>query len=224
MAALDAMQVEQLQNSTPTNWAELDQQLRERSNWDSNRFAGDDKLHVKFFTKAYRNDELSLKENRPIYEDKDCIQIMVPGDKHNIVIRPVWDQDLQRWPQKWEQYKAGKQQIQTGTPLTRAPFLTEGAIEELAYLNIRTIEQLANLSDGNMPFMGAAEYKRMAQDFLKKATSTETLLERLAEMEAKLAEMQSQKADADARSTENAIAKASGEPAPHRRVVSGKTA
>jgi hypothetical protein len=194
MAAMDAAQVEALQNSTPTDWATLDAQLRERSNWDSNRFAGDDKLHVKFFTKAYRNDEKSMAANRPIYEDKDCIQIMVPGDKHNIIIRPVWDQDLQRWPQKWAQYKAGKEQIQSGTPLSRAPFMTEGAVEELAYLNIRTVEQLANLSDGNMPFMGAAEYKRMAQEFLKKATSTDVLLERLAELEAKLAAMESKKA------------------------------
>jgi len=190
MAALDAAQVEALQNSTPTDWNALDAQLRERSNWDTNRFAGDDKLHVKFFTKAYRNDEKSMEANRPIYEDKDCIQIMVPGDKHNIIIRPVWDQDLQRWPQKWAQYKSGKEQIQTGTPLSRAPFMTEGAVEELAYLNIRTVEQLANLSDGNMPFMGAADYKRMAQDFLKKATSTDVLLERLAELEAKLAAME----------------------------------
>jgi hypothetical protein len=42
--------------------------------------------------------------------------------------------------------------------------------------------------------MGAAEYKRMAQEFLKKATSTDVLLERLAELEAKLAAMESKKA------------------------------
>lgn len=197
MAAMDAAQVEALQNSTPTDFAALDAQLRERSNWDTNRFAGDDKLHVKFFTKAYRNDEKSLEANRPIYEDKDCIQIMVPGDKHNIIIRPVWDQDIQRWPQKWAQYKAGREQIQSGTPLNRAPFMTEGAVEELAYLNIRTVEQLANLSDGNMPFMGAAEYKRMAQDFLKRSTSTDALLERLAAMEAELTKLKAEKGKED---------------------------
>jgi hypothetical protein len=211
MAALDAGQVEALQNSTPTNWEQLDAQLRERSNWDQNRFGGDDKLHVKFFTKAYRNDELSIKENRPIYEDKDCIQIMVPGDKHNIIMRPVWDQDIQRWPAKWKAYKEGREQIQTGTPLTRAPFLTEGAVEELNYLNIRTVEQLANLSDGNMPFMGAAEYKRLAQEFLAKSSGADAMLERIKELEAKLERMASMKESPEAeQKAEQQQAKESG--------------
>jgi hypothetical protein len=196
MAALDAAQVEALQNSTPTDFATLDQQLRDRSNWDTNRFAGDDRLHVKFFSKAYRNDEKSLAANRPIWEDKDCIQIMVPGDKHNIIIRPVWDQDIQRWPTKWAQYKAGQEQGQSGTPLKFAPFISEGMAEELAYMNIRTIEQLANLSDGNMPFMGAADFKRQAQQYLAKSTSTDALLERLAAMEAELATLKGQPKEA----------------------------
>lgn len=184
MQPLSAEQVQTLQNSEPTDWAKMDAQLQDRSNWDTNRFAGDSKLHVKFFSKAYRNDEKSMEANRPIYEDKDCIQIMVPGDKHNIVIRPVWDQDLQRWPKLWADYKAGRAQVETGTPLKQAPFMTESLCEELAYMNIRTVEQLANLSDSHMGWMGSHDLKRAANEFLKRATSTETLLARMEQMEA----------------------------------------
>lgn len=183
MQPLSAEQVQNLQNSEPTDWIKLDAQLQERSNWDSNRFSADEKLHVKFFSKAYRNDEKSMQANRPIYEDKDCIQIMVPGDKHNIIIRPVWDQDLQRWPKLWSDYKAGRAQVESGTPLKQAPFMTESLCEELAYMNIRTVEQLASLADSNMGWMGSHDLKRAAQDFLKRTTSTDALIERMEQLE-----------------------------------------
>ena len=191
--ALDAQQVEVLQNSTPTNWAALDAQLAARSNWDTNRFADDGKLHVKFFMKAQIDQEASVEANRPIYRDVEFIEIMVPGDKHNIICRPVWDQDIMRFPKQYDLFKAGNAEQLTGTPLRVMPGLTDALIEELAYLKIRTVEQLAGMADSNLRFMGARDLKTAAQKFLDKSQSSEVLIDQIEQLKAQVAELMAAK-------------------------------
>jgi hypothetical protein len=112
----------------------------------------------------------------------------MPGDKNNIVVEPVWDQYKQRFPQQWEQFTRGEQQQIVGTRLAAAPFLPPARIAELNYLKIFTIEQLANLADSSMHFMGAHELKDAAKRFLDKTGSNEALLERIRKLEAALAD------------------------------------
>ena len=191
---LDATQVDALQNSLPpTDWTKFDQQLTDRSNFDQNRFALDSKLHVRFFMKPTIDAAESAKQNRPVYKDTPYVECMIPGDKHNIVVEPVWEQWIQRFPRHWDQFQMGQKEQIIGTPLKVAPFLTESQVMELGYFNIRTIEQLAGLSDGNMTFMGARMFRDAAAKFLEKQTSNETLLERIASLEAKLAAAETSK-------------------------------
>lgn len=176
--ALDAQQVETLQNSTPTNWAMFDQQLNERSSWDAGRFAMDDKLYVRFYNKPRLNVEKSNEANRPIYEDTVYVEIMMPGEKNNIIQRPADATDMRRFAKHYEQFKAGVAEQETGTPLKTLPFLSESQIEELSYFKIRTVEKLANLSDSvAQNFMGARELSQKAQRYLQAVTSNESLAE-----------------------------------------------
>jgi hypothetical protein len=125
-------------------------------------------------------------QNRPIFKDVPYVEIMMPGDKNNIVVEPVWDQHMRRFPTQWDQFKRGEEQQAVGTPLKVAPFLTPSLVAELAVMKIVTIEQLANLSDNALNFMGAQEFKQAAKRYLDLTGSNEALLARIAKLEAQV--------------------------------------
>jgi hypothetical protein len=189
--ALDAQQLEAQQ--IPTDWSKFDAS----SGIDAARFGQsigglppgmgpgfDDKLHVKFFMRPRIDIAKSEEANRPIYKDVPHIEIMIPGDKNNVVLAEVWEQHIRRFPRHWEQFQAGIKNQVIGTPLKAAPFLTESHIEELAYFKIVTIEQLANLADSNMTFMGAREMQQAARRYLDKVSGNEALMARVEALEA----------------------------------------
>ena len=181
--------------AVPTDWSKFDASMGA----DAHRFGGgtgglppgmgpghDDKLHVRFFMRPRIDVVKSQEANRPIYKDVAFIEIMIPGDKNNIVTAEVWSQHILRFPTHWEQFQAGVKNQIVGTPLRLAPFLTESHVAELEYFKILTVEQLANLADSNMTFMGAREMQQAAKRFLDKASSNEVLMKRIEELESKL--------------------------------------
>jgi hypothetical protein len=159
----------------------------------------DDKLHVRFFMRPRIDPVQSQLENRPIYKDVPHIEIMIPGDKNNIVTAEVWDQHIRRFPEHWKQFQGGIKDQVIGTPLRAAPFLTEAQCEELAYFKIRTIEQLADLSDSNMSFMGARELQQAAKKYIEKTKGADALLSRMDAIEARAAAAEAALAEANAK-------------------------
>lgn len=191
-------QVEAAQNASPTDFTNFDQQLVNKSSWDLNRFADDSKLHVRFYSKPRLNPDKSAIENRAIYEDTDYIEIMIPGDKHNIIQRPCWEQDLQRFPVHYEKYKKGQAQV-VGTPLAAVPFLTQAQVEEFAFFQVRTVEHLAGINDAVIgKFMGGHTLKAQAKAWLEKSTSGETLLAKINEKDEEIKALQSRLAALEA--------------------------
>lgn len=195
--------VEAMQDAIPTNFEKMDLDLAQPQN--QNRYAADGKLHVRFFTKPIIDPDASQKSGRPIYRDRDMVEIMAPGNKHNIVVRPTRDSDRMRFSRQYQQFKSGVEQI-TGTPLALAPFLLPSQVEELAYFKIRTIEQLADLSDGiasNM--MGGYRLKQQAREWLAKQSSNESLMQRIAALEAQLADQKIMNSPAAAQSNDDVM-------------------
>ena len=208
--SLDAAQVEALQTAVPTDWTKFDQTVGA----DARKFGmqgpgglppgmgpgHDDNLHVRFYMRPRIDPERSTQENRPIYRDVPHIEIMIPGDKNNIVTAEVWEQHIRRFPTHWAQFQAGIKEQIVGTPLKVAPFLTESHIEELAYFKIRTIEQLANLSDTNMTWMGAREMSQAAKKYLLTINGNEALMKRIETLEStagnRIKELEEQLAEA----------------------------
>jgi hypothetical protein len=183
--SLDAQQVEDLQNSEPTDWSKFDQTVNV-ADFNRGMWQGDEKLHVRFFTLARIDVAESTKENRPIFKDVPYVEIMIPGDKNNIVVEPVWDQHKQRFPTQWSMFQRGEAEQVVGTPLKVAPFLTPALVAQFNHIHIVTIEQLASLADSNMGFPGAQEFKRAAQLFLDRTKSNDALLTRIKDLETKL--------------------------------------
>lgn len=123
-------------------------------------------------------------KGRPVYDEVEYIEIMVPGDRNNIVHRPVTNEDRRKFAQQYAQWKAGSQETASGTPLKAWPGITRAQVEELAYFNVKTVEQLAAISDGNLqsiPF--ARGLQNRAKAYLEQAKGNAPLEAALAEIE-----------------------------------------
>lgn len=165
----------------------------------------DAKLHVEFFLEPVYQEFESKKtkdENgneiqpRKIYKDTEYVKILIPGDKQTSIIRQVFPNDRQRWPQQYARFKQGLKDQIVGTPLSTFPHLDESKVKEYEFFNIRTIEQLADCPDGSQcgqAMRGFHEDKRKAQHFMdaaKGAAPVEDLKKQLAQRDELLEKMQ----------------------------------
>ena len=150
------------------------------------RTHGDETLLVKFYTAPRRSITKSKEMGRPIYEEETFIQIMQPGNKDSIVIRPATVRDKQRFAEHYRKFTAREdQEAIEGTILEEWAMVSRSQVNELKYLNIRTVEQLAAISDSNAQgIMGISVLKGKAQKWLESAEKNATA-EKLAAMEAK---------------------------------------
>lgn len=159
--------------------------------------AGDDKLAVRFFRKARQDTEKSLEAGRPIFVEQDYIQVMVPGDKTSIIVRPVipGGGDARRFAKQYEHWKTTQTNLETeGTPLEAWGKMTMGAIEEYRYFGIRTVEHLSEIRDDvALKIPGSMDLKRKALAFLA-LTKEEAPLKKLqAELDVRDNEIESLK-------------------------------
>jgi hypothetical protein len=145
---------------------------------------GDENLYVQFFTAPLQDKERTEEEGRPIFKDVDMIRIMVPGDKDNIIERAVRQGDSQRFPKQWEAYKQGREEALEGTPLEQWPMITRAQVEELRFFHVKTVEQLANISDSNaQKFIGIQALKTRAAEWLEAAEDGAPISAMAAELE-----------------------------------------
>ena len=145
---------------------------------------GDENLLVRFFIDAVEDTAETAKQGRKIFKDVEWIDIRIPGSR-DAVIRPVRPKgpqnDIDRFPRHYSLFKAriGNDEQVVGTPLAAWPWqgMTRSRVEELKFLNIRTVEQLAGMSDSlGMKIMGYHGMKQAAQAFLESTKATAPLL------------------------------------------------
>jgi len=142
-------------------------------NVDNPRF-GDDRLGVQFYMRTEEDKERTLAEGRRCFRDREFVRIMIPGDRNPAADRRVQvtgndlTDDRLRFPKQYARFKAQVEQpVHDGTPLTLWPGVSGALVEELKYINIHTVEQLATLADtyvGKIP-MGQS-LKQKAADFV----------------------------------------------------------
>ena len=133
------------------------------------RYAGDSSLWVQFGLEPMPDDTASAKEGRPIFKEVEHIKIMQPGNKESIILRPVTEIDKNRFRKQYENWKAGHKELVEGTPLEQWPAVTRAQVEELKFFNVRTVEQLADMSDAHaQKFMGVNTLRRLAREYIKK--------------------------------------------------------
>ena len=155
--------------------------------------AGDEKLAIRFFKKASQDMEQTKDQGRPIFTEVEFIQIMIPGDKGTIIVRPIGIEDQQRFGKQyddWVRSNKDSKEVLVGTPLEAWNQMSLAQIEEFRYFGVRTVEHLATLRDDVMLKMpGAVSLKKKAQEFLDAAKEAAPLSKMQAELEKRDAEL-----------------------------------
>ena len=113
----------------------------------------DSVLIVGFYNKAVQDNFETEKQNRPVFRDVVYIQIYTPGNQLNIVDRPMYGVDKERFPKQWAHYmnthgEGGVKAI--GMPLEQWSLLTAAQCAELKALKFLTVEQIAKASDAQL--------------------------------------------------------------------------
>lgn len=146
--------------------------------------SADDRLMIKFEFFPHPNEEKSTLAGHPVYDDREYITIIVPGDKTSVVHRPVWAQDKQRFSRQYAAFKQGASQQSPGLPLKMWGGMTLGQAKEFEYFNVQTVEQLAQMADGHgINIHGFNGLKQRARDYLAAAAEAAPLLAMRGELE-----------------------------------------
>lgn len=145
---------------------------------------GDDKgLYVEFSMEAIHQPYESEQAGHPIYKDVPHVMILFPGDNTKKVFRPVdltgnenKPSDPQRWPQQWAAFQSQSVQVQKGQPLTEWGPMSKSTALTLKGMQIHTVEQLAEVPDHALTWLGAREMREKAKAYLAAATDSSAVL------------------------------------------------
>lgn len=159
----------------------------------------DAKLLVRFFTDRQKNEFKSAEEGRDIFDEVECISIRVPGSRDEVV-HLVSDEHRMRFAPIYKQWKSDAAAPISGTPLDQWPAASTNFIDEMRMYGVRTVEQLADLSDGvAMNNVGWVTMRTKAAAWLEQAkddgvtqrlaVENETLKKRLDEMQEQMAQI-----------------------------------
>lgn len=184
---------------------------------DSDIANPDSRLVVRFYMDKEKNNFKSELEGRPIWEDRDFVEIFVPGDANTIIKTFANEDHKRRFPVQWARYvnsqEKGKEE---GTPIEDWPLIagSPSTVENLRSLKFYTVESIATAADSQIQRVGmaagmspyafrdrAAKFLKLAKDESSSAHQEEKLKQleeenaRIkAEMDSKMAQMQEQMA------------------------------
>lgn len=109
---------------------------------------------IRFYNRTVPDANKSTSEGRPVHASRPYIEIRVPGDRTNVVDRPVTEADKQRFAHHWLQFQAGNTEQVVGTPLEMWPRISAPQVEDLKHFRVRTVEQLSEISDNHLQALG----------------------------------------------------------------------
>lgn len=170
----------------------------------------------RFFIQAEENKVKSKEAGRPIFEDKEFVEVRFPGDRTKVSVFPahvicgeMQDEEgdtrkityAERWSDQYRRFKSKQHQVAEGTPIEELPFLSQAKRSELKALNIYTAEALAALDSQPLKNLGQGgrDLKNQAQAYLNAASGTANVVAMAAEnaeLKRQLAELQADKSEA----------------------------
>ncbi len=143
------------------------------------------------------------KDGAPIYANVDYVTVRQPGDVNSVIfeaehwIKKIIPSDLdgkrmhpahaEYYKKAYARYKEGQEIPVEGTAIKLWPVATAAQVALLNSLNIRTVEELANLSDEGLKRigMGAIELKMKAKAWLAAAKDKSGLTEEMLALQKK---------------------------------------
>lgn len=112
--------------------------------------------HVVFYKEAVEMPAASKNAGHPVFEERDFIEIIWPGNALNIIRREVNEEDKVRWPRHWAHWQQMGKTSTVGMPIEEWPVVTRAVAKMLKAMDFHTVEQVANSSDQNITRMGMA--------------------------------------------------------------------
>ena len=157
-----------------------------------NQQAGDEKLLVKFYIKPRQDPRATAEQGHPVFKDVEYIDIKIPGSRTGGATRPASERDKARFPRHYAAFKQRTEAPNEGTPLIEWPMITRSQAEELAFHNVKTVEQLIGMSDANaMKFMGMNALREKAKKWLEVSEGAATA-NAIAERDERIATLEAQ--------------------------------
>ena len=155
------------------------------------RNSEDDTLLVRFFKDSTQDFDRTEKEGRPCFKEVDFIQISQPGNLSSEVIRPATMRDKARFPRHYAAYEQrNDEEYSEGTPLTEWPMINKAMVEELRYFKVRTVEQLAGMTDSSVQSAaGFSSLRQKAADWLEQAADSGHAVARISDLEQKMEDL-----------------------------------
>lgn len=146
-----------------------------RINWNASgeygtvNYADESKMVVLFYTKSVEDTNKSAQAGRKICVDMAYVRMHAPGERLNVVDRPVQDNDKHRFPRQWANYVHNRTQAPEGTPIDLLFPNHPSVADNLRALGIYTIEQCAVLTANAIDTigMGGQDYVNKANAYLK---------------------------------------------------------
>lgn len=153
-------------------------------------------IFVRFYSEPVELKAETEKQGRPIFKDMPHIQKLIPGDQKNVIERVAKMADMKKYPREWEAYQREERTGAIGTPLEQWPQITRSQVKEAKYLEVHTVEQMAQLSDASCQNlgMGFAELRNKAKAYLQAAAGTAQATAQEAENQRLRSEMEALKA------------------------------
>jgi len=172
---------------------------------ETQQSALDATLMVRFFNKEVHDKKASEEQKITVLKTVEYVEIRVAGERDPRACRPARYDDKQRFAKHYEAFKQRTEMPTDGFPIREWAQTTATMAEHLEFMNIKTVEQLANTSDTNVSkIMGGLTLKAKAQQFVEDRNSPQNLAEenralekRLADLEALMAQQGETKIDAE---------------------------
>lgn len=144
----------------------------------------DTKSMVTFVTHIVHNEALSRTEGRPIFEPKAYFRLERVGER-DVLMREATENDKRAYPEHWRAYQENRQAMPAGTPLAILFPTFPEIVATLEYFRVKTVEQLADLSDTGIQAigMGGREWQAKAREFLATANDAGAFHELKAQLE-----------------------------------------
>jgi len=164
-------------------------------------------VFARFYSKPTKDEAASKAEGRIVMKEEVFINIRTPGNMRRIIDRPMRKGEEFKFPREWAAFQAKREMVVEGTPLSLWPVLSEAQVEELKHFGVQTLEQLAEVPDGQIQNIGLyqtlKQKAKAAVAAMKDAAPLEKMRAELEDRDAKIEALQFQvsrlmEADSDA--------------------------
>jgi len=150
-----------------------------------NRYKGDENLFVRFYTISIEDKQASAEKQRPIFKEQEMCGIRVPGQQRENCYKANFKYK-NRFPKHYKAFKDRVEMPESGTPLSEWGLIPDTVAKEMAFFNIKTVEQLSELRDSILQdFQGATGYKQKAQKWLDTANVAASAADMKRELDAR---------------------------------------